>query len=269
MGCSSPQPAPCSRGVHQPQHRPSLAALRGHYPPPELPSIAPVVAQLPGQQQGAGRTHSAGLAIGQFAQVLQFGRPIGLVQLTPQGWAGAPDLMHRLAQPSPAAIHQPIGGICGAAVDLAGANETPHSWTAHKRQAAEELRARKRQALGTGPQVQDPNEWQAQWRAEDIELPDDLEPKAEETQANGAGREEAVQGQQTGGCTGKDASSRTADIPAYLQVGMASLCCTTVSFWSCTTTDSQLACQQCCYASEAFVSHEDITSGYLHSIEGV
>ena len=224
------------------------------------------MAQLPGQQQGAGRTHSAGLAIGQFAQVLQFGQPIGKVQLTPQGWAGAPDLMHRLAQPSPAALHQPTfpGGNCNANVDLAGAREPHHSWTAQKRQAAEVLRAGKKQALGAGPEVQDLDQRQAQWRAEDIELPDDLEPEAEETQADGAGREEAVQEQQTGGCTGKDASSRTANIPAYLQVGMASLC---VLFPYCTTTDSQLACQQCC-VSEAFASHEDIKSRFLHTIEG-
>ena len=237
--CSTRQPPPCSGGMHQPQHRPSLAVLRGHNPPPQLPSMDPAVAQLPSQRQNARQTHSTGLAVGQFAQVLQFGRPIGVVQLTPQGWAGAPDLMHRLAQPSPAASHQPSSGKCGAAVDLA---RPRHSWTAQKRQAAEVLRAGKRQALGAGPKVQDPDQRQAQWRAEDIELPDDLEPEAEETQGHGAGREKAVQGQQTGGCPGKDASSCTADVPAYLQVGTASLCCSAVSFPSCATTGSQVAC---------------------------
>ncbi len=34
-----------------------------------------------------------GVQIGQFAQVLQYGRPIGVVQMTPQGWAGAPQLL--------------------------------------------------------------------------------------------------------------------------------------------------------------------------------
>lgn len=52
--------------------------------------------------------------MGQYAQVLQFGQPIGVVQLTPHGWAGPRHLLHELAQPGPqiAAQGRAPGSFC-------------------------------------------------------------------------------------------------------------------------------------------------------------
>lgn len=56
------------------------------------------------QQQGMpGQPHWAyqvvpGMQLGQYAQVLRHGQPVGVVQLTHQGWAGPPELLAIFAQ---------------------------------------------------------------------------------------------------------------------------------------------------------------------------
>jgi len=55
---------------------------------------------------GGGPPDEHACQMGQFAQVLQFGRPIGVVQLTPQGWAGPPQLLRHLPA-APAAARRP------------------------------------------------------------------------------------------------------------------------------------------------------------------
>jgi hypothetical protein len=79
-----------------------------------------------------------GCQVGQFAQVLQFGQPIGVVQLTPQGWAGPPELLRHLSaapatfgqQPPPSGLHQPSSPRERQAVVRSFAGSA-HLWPQH------------------------------------------------------------------------------------------------------------------------------------------
>ena len=69
-----------------------LQASRGQ----EIPA-PPMYQQAAQQSLPAASFHASSsptVQIGQFAQVLEYGRPIGVVQMTHQGWAGAPHLLN-------------------------------------------------------------------------------------------------------------------------------------------------------------------------------
>ena len=111
--------APCSNGgarSQQPGGRePHMQPHAAPYPygirPPRLgpPKCTLFLRSGMGQRPSFGVPPQVAFGTGQLVEVMRFGQPIGVVQATPFGWAGPPDLVAAISQMQgpPMPTHQP------------------------------------------------------------------------------------------------------------------------------------------------------------------
>lgn len=180
----SSQRQPNNPSSTQPTLRPTISR---HEAIPMAQNLRPGLTPTPEAGQDWPSHPNCGIQVGQYAQMLQYGQPIGVVQMTHQGWAGPPHLLNIFSQQQQHnanlyAQQSSISSFSSHCLQASKASRgNPASWQHVIREPAlcstqlgrhSSDRLIKRQKLNSAHEAPVVQDQASHWRAEDIDLAD-------------------------------------------------------------------------------------------------